>query len=135
MCEETKDVIMSSWKEIKRCRGNAAGSKEEKLGSECIMEDRCPLRHLPIDCRIFQLLPVQHRRALAIRKGYCLLCLTHDNRTSCSKNPSSRFTEQWREEHWLMTQQYRPGAPTPAPARLPRIEHVPGRQAYQCHLN
>jgi hypothetical protein len=126
---------MSSWKEIKRSLVNVASSKEETLGPECIMEDRCFTLHTPPDCRTFLLLPVQHRRTLAVRKGYCLLCLTHENQTPCGKGQNSRLGELWRQEHWLMTRQHKPGTPITAQTRLPRIKHVPGRLIYQYCLS
>ncbi len=123
---------MSNGKEAKRSR--LADTKGKEAESNCIMENRCPKQHAATACLIFQSMTVQHRRALATRRGLCLICLTHNERTKCDKGPAPKFKEHWRQEHWLMTQQCGPDSSASPPARLPQIKHVPGRQVYQCRL-
>ncbi len=110
-------------------------STEEKKDG-CIMEGRCPEQHAATVCLCFLAMPPQHRRALATRRGLCLLCLTHDKSTKCNgiREPVLKTKELWVPEHWLMNQQSGPGSPASHPARLPQYEHVEGRQVYQCRM-
>jgi len=110
-------------------------STEEKKDG-CIMEGRCPEQHAATVCLCFLAMPPQHRRALATRRGLCLLCLTHDKSTKCNgiREPVPKPKELWVAEHWLMSQQSGPGSPASFPARLPQYKHVEGRQVYQCRM-
>ena len=124
-------AAMDGGREAKRFR---AQSIEEKEG--CIMEGRCPEQHAATACLCFLAMPPQHRRALATRRGLCLLCLTHDKLTKCDgiREPVPKPKELWLAEHWLMSQQSGPGSPASSPARLPQYKHEEGRQVYQCRM-
>jgi len=119
-------------REAKRFRPQS--TEEKKDG--CIMEGRCPEQHAATVCLCFLAMPPQHRRALATRRGLCLLCLTHDKLTKCDgiREPVPKPKELWVAEHWLMSQQSGPGSPASFPARLPQYKHVEGRQVYQCRM-
>jgi hypothetical protein len=103
------------------------------------MEGRCPEQHAATACLSFLAMPPQHRRALASRRGLCLVCLTHDKSTKCDrtrgdKEPVPKPKELWVKEHWLMTQQSGPDSSASPPAQLPQYKHVEGRQVYQCRM-
>ena len=126
-------AAMESGREAKRFRAETTTEQEEKSG--CIMEGRCPEQHAATACLSFLAMPPQHRRALATRRGLCLVCLLHDKLTKCDrtrgdKEPAPKPKELWVKEHWLMTQQSGPESSTSPPAQLPQYRHVEGRQVY-----
>ncbi len=113
---------MESGREAKRCRIEV--TTEQEVESGCIMESRCPEQHAATACLSFLAMPPQHRRALATRRGLCLVCLTHDKQTKCDqtrcdKELAPKPKELWMQEHWLMSQQSGPKSSTSPPAQLP----------------
>jgi hypothetical protein len=100
-------AAMENGREAKRCRVEI--SMEQEVKSGCIMEGRCPEQHAATACLSFLAMPPQHRRALATRRGLCLVSLTHDKLTKCDRTRgdrelASKPKELWVKEHWLMTQ-------------------------------
>ncbi len=127
-------AAMESGREAKRFR--AENTTEQEVKSGCVMEGRCPEQHAATACLSFLAMPP---RALATRRGLCLVCLTHDKLTKCDrargdKELASKPKELWVKEHWLMTQQSGPESSTSPPAQLPQYRHVEGRQVYQCRM-
>jgi hypothetical protein len=128
---------MESGREAKRCRIEL--TTEQEVESGCIMESRCPKQHAATACLSFLAMPPQHRRALATRRGLCLVCLTYDrqrkcDQTRCDTDLAPKPKELWMQEHWLMSQQCGPKSSTSPPAHLPLYGHVAGRQVYQCRM-
>ena len=103
---------MDGGREAKRFRAEITMEQEG-----CIMEGRCPEQHAATACLSFLAMPPQHRRALATRRGLCLVCLTHDKMTKCdrTREPVPKPKELWVKEHWLMTQQSGPDSSASPP--------------------
>ena len=76
-------------------RRDGSGNKEE---IPCVLSPRCVERHFPVNCTLFQRLPVQHQVSLLSAAKVCKKCLSHSMKDG---GRTRQCKEQSKDDHWL----------------------------------
>ena len=107
-------------------RRDGSGNKEE---IPCVLSPRCVERHFPVNCALFQKLPVQHRVSLLSAAKVCKKCLSHSMRDG---GRTKQCEEQNKDDHWLCWSFSDPEEGGVIRRLLPEVTSQPGRLAYKC---
>jgi hypothetical protein len=107
-------------------RRDGSGNKEE---IPCVLSPRCVERHFPVNCALFQKLPVQHRVSLLSAAKVCKKCLSHSMRDG---GRTKQCEEQSKDDHWLCWSFSDPVEGGVVRRLLPEVTSQPGRLAYKC---
>ena len=102
--------------------------REEEERTACRLYPRCTGRHELVNCAIFKMMPVEHRRSIVQCKGLCQVHMTHEGH-------GERWEKEcrWLETHWMMRRAAPFGTKTKK-TDLPTISHKSGRIRYKCRL-
>jgi hypothetical protein len=108
-------------------RWDGSGNKEK---IPCVLSPRCVERHFPVNCTLFQRLPVQHRVSLLSAAKVCKKCLSHSMKDG---GRTRQCKEQSKDDHWLCWSFSDPEEEGGVIRRLlPEVTSQPGRLVYRC---